>query len=237
MAISYKRMKTTPTHGLEHASNDRRSRNVRSDRTRANLLEGARRVVRDRGLEGATSREIAVASGANLQAITYHFGSKDELLAEALFDELERRLAPALRALEVGASAQPVTAMLDAVRALVAGFESSESDAPVYLEALTASMRPGPLRDRSRRLIADVRHRLAEVIEGLCDDGVVPAWIEPDVFAALLVSVANGMVLGAQLEPDAPGVADQAGQFALLLAAVSTPGGAAQPGEAPSRQR
>ena len=69
--------------------------------TRQDLLDAARECVRTHGLAGTTSREITTTAGANLAAITYHFGSKDELIAEALFGELERRIQPALAMLEL----------------------------------------------------------------------------------------------------------------------------------------
>src|ERR1700736_6419164 len=92
-------------------------------KTRERLVEAARVCVRDAGLAGATSREITRVAGANLAAITYHFGSKDALVAAALFDELERRVGPALRALE--APGAPTERMLAAIQELAAEFERS----------------------------------------------------------------------------------------------------------------
>lgn len=55
-----------------------------SEQTRARLLEAAREVFSQRGFQGATVREICRRADANGAAVNYHFGSKDELLAEAL---------------------------------------------------------------------------------------------------------------------------------------------------------
>jgi len=52
--------------------------------TRARLLEAAREVFAQHGFQGATVREICRRAEANVAAVNYHFGSKDELLAEAL---------------------------------------------------------------------------------------------------------------------------------------------------------
>lgn len=55
-----------------------------SKQTRARLLEAAREVFAEHGFQGATVREICRRADANVAAVNYHFGSKDELLAEAL---------------------------------------------------------------------------------------------------------------------------------------------------------
>lgn len=55
-----------------------------SAQTRARLLEAAREVFSQQGFQGATVREICRRAEANVAAVSYHFGSKDGLLAEAL---------------------------------------------------------------------------------------------------------------------------------------------------------
>lgn len=55
-----------------------------SEQTRTRLLEAAREVFSQHGFQGATVREICRRAGANIAAVSYHFGSKDGLLAEAL---------------------------------------------------------------------------------------------------------------------------------------------------------
>lgn len=51
---------------------------------REDLLEGARQAVLERGLAKVTARDIAKAAGVSLAAIGYHFGSKDQLVTEAI---------------------------------------------------------------------------------------------------------------------------------------------------------
>ena len=53
-----------------------------SDRTRTAILEAAERLYADRGFADVTLRDIVAAAGVNLAAVNYHFGSKDELIAE-----------------------------------------------------------------------------------------------------------------------------------------------------------
>ena len=53
-----------------------------SDHTRTAILSAAERLYADRGFGDVTLRDIVAAADVNLAAVNYHFGSKDELIAE-----------------------------------------------------------------------------------------------------------------------------------------------------------
>src|SRR5450755_4590816 len=53
-----------------------------TDHTRTAILSAAERLYADRGFGDVTMRDIVAAAGVNLAAVNYHFGSKDELIAE-----------------------------------------------------------------------------------------------------------------------------------------------------------
>jgi AcrR family transcriptional regulator len=66
---------------------------------REELLAGAKRCVVEKGYAHTTARDIASASGVSLAAIGYHFGSKDALMNQAVYEligewgeELQRAL-------------------------------------------------------------------------------------------------------------------------------------------------
>jgi AcrR family transcriptional regulator len=64
--------------------------------TRERILAAAGALFAERGLRGATMREIARRAGANLASAHYHFGSKEALylaVASEMFHALERSLA------------------------------------------------------------------------------------------------------------------------------------------------
>ena len=58
--------------------------------TRDRVLDAAERLFAERGIEAVSIRDITRAAGANLAAINYHFGSKQELVTEIF----SRRLTP-----------------------------------------------------------------------------------------------------------------------------------------------
>jgi AcrR family transcriptional regulator len=67
---------------------------------REDLIAGAKRCLIEKGYAATTARDIASASGVSLAAIGYHFGSKDALLNQAIYeligewgDEVQRALA------------------------------------------------------------------------------------------------------------------------------------------------
>lgn len=53
-----------------------------SDQTRSAILAAAERLYADRGFADVTLRDIVAEANVNLAAVNYHFGSKDELIAE-----------------------------------------------------------------------------------------------------------------------------------------------------------
>lgn len=63
-----------------------------SDRTdtRTKLLESAREVFVEHGYAAAGVREIARRAGANVSAVNYHFGSKEELYRQVLTELYDR---------------------------------------------------------------------------------------------------------------------------------------------------
>ena len=66
--------------------------------TRNRLLAAARKLFAEKGFDAATVREITGRAGANLGAITYHFGSKQALyhtVLEQVFGDLAQRIEAA----------------------------------------------------------------------------------------------------------------------------------------------
>src|SRR2546426_10900959 len=61
-------------------------------RTRARLLDAALDLLAERGEDGVTLRELTDAAGANVSAVSYHFGSLKSLCDAAIEHALERYL-------------------------------------------------------------------------------------------------------------------------------------------------
>jgi AcrR family transcriptional regulator len=75
---------------MESASPD--LRRAAGERTRMRLMHAALDLLAERGEEGVTLRDLTDAAGANVAAVSYHFGSLQALLDEAIEAALERYL-------------------------------------------------------------------------------------------------------------------------------------------------
>jgi AcrR family transcriptional regulator len=76
---------------------------------RSELIEGTLRCLDRLPPERITARAIAKEAGANLASITYHFGSKGNLVTEAVIEGLDRWLAEITGGLGDLASLTPAT--------------------------------------------------------------------------------------------------------------------------------
>src|SRR5437868_13199608 len=91
-----------------------------SDQTRSAILAAAERLYADRGFGDVTLRDIVAEANVNLAAVNYHFGSKDELIAELFVTRSLALNRERLRELRAAEEAGPGRAdVSDILRALV----------------------------------------------------------------------------------------------------------------------
>ena len=201
-----------------NTTRQRRSKSRRETGTRERLVEAARGCLRTRGLAETSSRAITDLAGANLAAITYHFGSKERLVAIALASELEAWTRPVLELLDE--PGDPATRLLGAVSALNATFEEQRERLPGLLEVFVHAARDADPGNPVTATWTDLGARLAAVITELRAGGVAPVWVVPDAMAALILAVAAGTVVSVIVEPAGASHRDIAAQFASLLLAA-----------------
>jgi AcrR family transcriptional regulator len=151
-----------------------------SDRTRALILDAAERLYAERGFGDVTLRDIVAAAGVNLAAVNYHFGSKDELIAELFATRgiatNRERLAELKAAEAVGGGRADVRAIL---RALVGptlrgclGPDNEQSTAAHFMIRVSIESVP-PIRRIKNREIDHLRKFAAAMRRSLpdCDEG------------------------------------------------------------------
>jgi len=150
-----------------------------SDRTRTAILAAAERLYADRGFGDVTLRDIVAAADVNLAAVNYHFGSKDELIAELFVTRslaLNReRLSELKAAEEVRGGRAPIEAVL---RALVGptlrgclGPDNQRSTAARFMIRVSIESVP-PIRRIRNREIDHLRKFVAAMARSLpgCSD-------------------------------------------------------------------
>ena len=103
----------------------RRAQRDRGAATRAQLIDAALDVFGRLGFEGASTREIAKAAGANLAAIVYHFGGKEALyiaVAEHIAGRIIVHLGPTLAAVTAPDAIATPAAARAAIHRLLGNF-------------------------------------------------------------------------------------------------------------------
>jgi AcrR family transcriptional regulator len=159
---------------------------------RSNLIEGTLRCLERLPPERVTARAIAEASGANLASITYHFGSKDDLVTAAVVAGLDRWLADIAEGMRALGARTPAERFRRAAEVIEASRQHHAGLARNFLYALAKAPHDARVRDR----LADGFHRsrpsVAEVL-GLGEDqagqdaaGLVTALFDGLLFQALL---------------------------------------------------
>ena len=130
-----------------------------NDATSDRLIQAARKLFADKGFDRASVRAITRKAGANLGAITYHFGSKDRLRDEVL-TRVVAGLAERLEA--VAALPLPATERLRRVVHAIFAYAAEHPDGPRLLIRflLQAGRLPAPVLER----LSVVLHSVARII-------------------------------------------------------------------------
>src|SRR5213596_4249190 len=147
-----------------------------SDQTRTSILSAAERLYADRGFADVTLRDIFAAAGVNLAAVNYHFGSKDELIAELFVTRSlatnRERLNELKLAEEKGGGRAPIDSIL---RALVGptlrgclGPENQRSTAARFMIRASIESVP-PIRRIKNREIDHLRKFVGAMRRSLPD--------------------------------------------------------------------
>lgn len=167
------------------------------------LVEGALHCLEHHGYAAVRTRDIAKAASANLASIGYHFGSKDELLSEALREAFRRWLAEFARAaVQRGDHPSPRERLRRVSRALRATIEERRGLALAFLDAVVRAPRDDRLREALAESYREARRSVADLLD-LGDDETGRA------LASSLIANFDGLLIQWMLEPgDVPGDAE-----------------------------
>jgi AcrR family transcriptional regulator len=121
-----------------------------SDRGTAEaLLSAAGRLFAERGYVGTSIRAITAAAGANLGAVTYHFGSK-QALYRAMLERLLAPIGDEIRAAEASAGT-PLERIHRAVEGLLRYLGRNPERPRLLLQEISTSPLPDPLVQRTMK--------------------------------------------------------------------------------------
>ena len=156
------------------------------------LLAGAKRCLIEKGYARTTARDIAAASGVSLAAIGYHFGSKDALMNQAIYEfvgewgeEVERALSA-----EGAADAEPLKRFESILGRTI---ESFRGPARGMWAAQLELMSPMDQNEQLRSFLAQVQRAAADGLAELFL-GIDPAR-DPEA-ARMAGSVLHALFIG-----------------------------------------
>lgn len=159
------------------------------------LLEGALLCLQEHGFAHTTARGIVAASGTNLGAIGYHYGSTERLLNKALllgyerlFDELVNALAQAT------SDEQPLVVM---ARALPQTFKRNRPLVRAWVEAVAQAEHSEEVRDGLNEAYERGRDLLVGLLSGSqAEDS------SARMNASLILAVFDGLLIQWLLDPE-----------------------------------
>jgi AcrR family transcriptional regulator len=169
---------------------------------RERLIEGALECLKTKGYAKTTARDIAAAADANLASITYHFGSKEALLNEALL-RVSEGWTEALGAQALDNDGDPLTRVAvtyDTVTQTFAGSPAYRMLFASFLEAIAQSTNSAELRAQLAHHYEAMRKIVANLIRaGLGSDA--PQGVDPDALASFFLAVYDGFLIQGLLDP------------------------------------
>jgi AcrR family transcriptional regulator len=164
------------------------------------IVEAMRRSVAKRGSAGSTFDHVSREAGVSRGLLHYYFGTKEQLLVEAVKRDCELRLERLQRALALADSAEGfVELMVQSLQETVLGDPDFFS---LVFELFTLSRRNADIAEEYAGLIRRTREQVGAVFAQAEKDGVVHLAADPEAVAEILFSLADGFALRMLSEPE-----------------------------------
>jgi AcrR family transcriptional regulator len=164
---------------------------------RDRLIDAALELLATKGYARTTARELVGASGASLASISYHFGSKDALLEEAIeiaFDRWTDEVTRIVRAEEGTPSERLARGLAEVLHA----YERNRPALVAFVEALAQVERSAEIKrrladyyERTRRMLGELIEEQADALEG----------IDARSAGSLLLAIVDGLIVQYLLDP------------------------------------
>jgi AcrR family transcriptional regulator len=164
------------------------------------IIEAMRRSVAKRGTAGSTFDHVAREAGVSRGLLHYYFGTKEQLLLEAVrrdctlrMEMLEQRLAGAQTADDfIGRMAQNLQ---ETVR-------EDPDFVTLLFELFTLSLRNEDVAVEYARLMQSTRDQVASMLDSAQREGVLRLHATPETVAEVLFSLGDGFALRMMAEPE-----------------------------------
>lgn len=177
--------------------------------TKNALLSAAKDLLGESGYAGTSVRDIASASGANVAAVNYHFGSREKLLNQAVLESLLTWTDRLSMVSQADQSERPAERLLASLRAVVSELTENEQLFAIFLEATLHSRRSPALHDQLVVHYEAQRRRVVAMVKDAFGEALPERTAE--VIASLMVAVTDGLLLQSLVDPRSVPSAEEIG--------------------------
>ncbi len=176
-----------------------RSRSLTGEKARR-IIDAMRRSVARRGTAASTFDHVSREAGVSRGLLHYYFGTKEQLLAEAVRRDCELRLERLERQLSTAKSAD------DFIDLMAQNLQETVREEPDFVtlvfELFTLSRRNDDIAAEYAGLMRSTREHVAVMLAAAQREGVLRLHAEPEAVAEILFSLGDGLALRLLTEPD-----------------------------------
>ncbi|HTR72957.1 MAG TPA: TetR/AcrR family transcriptional regulator [Solirubrobacteraceae bacterium] len=178
-----------------------RSRQTATDGEKARrIIEAMRRSVARRGTAGSTFDHVAREAGVSRGLLHYYFGTKEQLLVEAVKRDCELRMELLERQLADARTADDfIGLMAENLQQIV---REDPDFVTLMFELFTLARRNEEIAVEYAQLIRRTRDQVADMLATAQREGIVRLHAEPDSVAEVLFALGDGFALRMLTEPD-----------------------------------
>lgn len=172
----------------------------KAKQTKARIIQQAAVVFNQQGYAGSSIADIMQATGLKKGGIYNHFSSKDEL-AVAAFD-----YAVSLMSQQIWSAVKTKSNAVERLQALVSSYLAYVEappvmgGCPILNTAIEVDDTDSPLRDRAIAAMSSWRSLIVRIIQKGIKKNEIPATVEPDTIATIIICTIEGAIMMTQLE-------------------------------------
>jgi AcrR family transcriptional regulator len=163
------------------------------------IVEAMRKSVARRGTAGSTFDHVSREAGVSRGLLHYYFGTKEQLLVEAVRRDCELRMELLESQLSTATTAE------DFINLMAQNLQDTVRNDPDFVillfELFTLSRRNADIAAEYAGLISRTREQVAEMLAKAQREKILHLHAEPEAVAEVLFSIADGFALRMLTEP------------------------------------
>jgi AcrR family transcriptional regulator len=189
----------TVAGAVENGSSGKTARSLSGERAQR-IVEAMRRSVAQYGTAGSTFERVAREAGVSRGLLHYYFGTKEQLLAEAVRRDCQLRLERLEQQLVGAQTAEDFVGLM--ARHLQEMIREDPDFVTLLFELFTLSRRNADIAVEYANLLRTMREQVAGMLTVAQEEGVLRLHAEPEALAEILFSLGDGFALRMLTEPD-----------------------------------